>query len=66
VKIGRNFNRNIVPQISSPSNGAHTIEDEDFLSPDSGSPLYGDIHFYVYDKVWFYYIPNVKMSTSNR
>ena len=38
-------------QVSSPSNGAHTIEEEGFFSTDSGSPLYGDIHFYMYDKV---------------
>ena len=38
-------------QVSSPSNGAHTIEEEGYFSTDSGSPLYGDIHFYMYDKV---------------
>lgn len=45
-----NLNLQIV-QLSSPSNGAHTIEEEGYFSMDPGNPLYGDMHFYVYNKV---------------
>ena len=38
-------------QLSSPSNGAYTIEEEGYFSQDPGNPLYGDMHFYIYNKV---------------